>query len=105
MQTFLFTEAVYFAGLITIVYIPPHANAKLALEELHNSVNSQLNTEVVVILARDFSYTDLKTVHGTQIHEFHHKGAVFFIRYTQTTGEPKATAAPHYSLLDPILFL
>lgn len=50
--------------LITAVYIPPHANAKLALEGLHSSVNTQLNaySEGVVIVAGDFNHVELKTV-------------------------------------------
>lgn len=52
------------AILSTAVHIPPHANAKLALEELHSSVNSQLKAhpEGVVIVAGDFNHAKLKTV-------------------------------------------
>ncbi len=44
--------------LITGVYIPPRANAKMALEELHN-INSQMNAypEGAVIIAGDFNRT------------------------------------------------
>ncbi len=47
--------------LITGLYIPPRANAKMALEELHN-INSQMNAypEGAVIIAGDFNRTDLK---------------------------------------------
>ncbi len=41
---------------------PPRANAKMALEELHNIINSQMNAypEGAVIIAGDFNRTDLK---------------------------------------------
>lgn len=39
-----YTPREFTAIVITAVYIPPRANAKLALEELHEAINSQLNT-------------------------------------------------------------
>lgn len=52
------------AILITAVYIPLHANAKIILEELHSTINNQLNAhqEGTVIVAGDFNHTELKTV-------------------------------------------
>ncbi len=38
-----YVPRLFTAILITGVYIPPRANAKMALEELHNIINSQMN--------------------------------------------------------------
>lgn len=95
---------------ITAVYIPPHANSKLALEELHSLVNSQLNAhpEGAVIVAGDFSHAELKTVLPKL-----HKHIDFPTRdnnildqvYTNIKGAYKAAAAPHLGLSDPISLL
>lgn len=52
------------AVLISAVYIPPQANAKQALEELHTATSSQLNAypEGIVIVAGDFNHVDLNVV-------------------------------------------
>lgn len=52
------------AVLIGAVYIPPQANTKQALEELHTAMSSQLNAypEGIVIMAGDFNHVDLNVV-------------------------------------------
>ncbi|KAI4884175.1 hypothetical protein NFI96_007457 [Prochilodus magdalenae] len=52
------------AVLLTAVYIPPQANAKLALSRLHDAINNQLSAhpDGVVIVAGDFNHADLKSV-------------------------------------------
>ena len=50
--------------MVTAVYIPPDANASLALGHLHSIITSQQNKypEAVHIVAGDFNHVDLKTV-------------------------------------------
>lgn len=50
--------------VITAVYIPPQAYAKLALEKLQYAINNPLKAhlEVAIIVAGDFNCVDLKTV-------------------------------------------
>lgn len=57
-------EREFSAVYITAVYIPAHANAKLALKELHSLVNSHLNAhlEGAVIVAGHFSHAGVKAV-------------------------------------------
>ncbi|KAI4889320.1 hypothetical protein NFI96_006060 [Prochilodus magdalenae] len=52
------------AVLLTAVYVPPQANAKLALSRLHDAINNQLSAhpDSVVIVAGDFNHADLKSV-------------------------------------------
>lgn len=52
------------AVLIRAVYIPPQANAKQALEELHTAMSSQLNAypEGIVIVVGDFNHVVLIVV-------------------------------------------
>ncbi|KAI4881601.1 hypothetical protein NFI96_007439 [Prochilodus magdalenae] len=52
------------AVLLTAVYVPPQANAKLALSRLHDAINNQLSAhpDGVVIVAGDFNHADLKSV-------------------------------------------
>ncbi len=63
MQTFLCAKRVHNYSYHGCLY-SPRANAKMALEELHNIINSQMNAypEGAVIIAGDFNRTDLKTV-------------------------------------------
>ena len=51
------------AVMTTVVYIPPDANAKLAISLLYSSINSQMSKypEAVQIIAGDFNHADLKT--------------------------------------------
>ena len=62
--------------LITAVYIPPHANAKananLALEKLHGTINNQLNAhpEGAGIVGADFNHTEAESgsiMHSNEI--------------------------------------
>ncbi|KAI3361987.1 hypothetical protein L3Q82_012337, partial [Scortum barcoo] len=50
--------------LIVAIYIPPRANAKLALEELYCMISLQMNNnpEAAVIVAGDFNHVELKAV-------------------------------------------
>ena len=50
--------------IVTAVYIPPDANANIALGYLHSAINSQQSTypEAAHIIAGDFNHADLKTV-------------------------------------------
>ncbi|KAI4883243.1 hypothetical protein NFI96_004646 [Prochilodus magdalenae] len=52
------------AVLLTAVYVPPQAKAKLALSRLHDAINNQLSAhpDGVVIVAGDFNHADLKSV-------------------------------------------
>jgi len=49
---------------IAAVYIPPRANAKVAMSRLHNSITKQQSKHPkgFFIVARDFNHTNLKTV-------------------------------------------
>ena len=49
---------------ITATYIPPDANASMALTKLHDCISKQLNSEpdAVHIVAGDFNHADLKSV-------------------------------------------
>ncbi len=57
------------AVYICAVYIPPDANAKLALAQIYDSINNSLvaHPDGVFIAAGDFNNADLKTV----VHKFH----------------------------------
>ncbi len=57
------------AVYIWAVYIPLDTNAKLALAQLHDSINNCLGAhpDSVFIAAGDFNHADLKTV----LHKFH----------------------------------
>ncbi len=93
--------------LIIAVYIPPQANAKLALEELHTAINNQLNTqpETVMIVAGDFNHVELKAV----LPKFY-KNINFLTRgnnildqvYTNIPGAYKAAASSHLGMSDHI---
>lgn len=51
-------------AMITAVYIPPSANANLALGHLYDSISNQQNKhpDAVHIVAEDFNHVDLKVV-------------------------------------------
>ncbi len=68
MQAVLSPEGVY-CCYICAVYIPPDANAKLALAQIYDSINNSLvaHPDGVFIAAGDFNNADLKTV----VHKFH----------------------------------
>lgn len=50
--------------MVTAVYIPPDANANIALEELHRAVSSQQSShpEAILIIAGDFNHAELESV-------------------------------------------
>lgn len=54
------------AVYIWVVYIPPNANAKLALARLQDIVNKSLVAcpDSIFIAVGDFNHTDLKSVHS-----------------------------------------
>lgn len=95
------------AILITAVYIPLQANAKLALEKLYRTINNQLNAqpEAIVIVAGDFNHVELKAV----LPKFH-KNINFPTRgnnildqvYTNIPGAYKAAASSHLGMSDHI---
>ena len=96
--------------LNTAAYIPPHANAKLALEELHNSLNSQLNAhpDRVLIVAGDFNHAILKTGLLKLPKNINFPTRDFNILdqvYTNIRGACKAVPAPHLGLSDHISLL
>jgi len=93
--------------LITAVYIPPQANAKLALEELHNTINSQLNAypEAAVIIAVDFNHVDLKIVMPklySNVHFPTRDKNILDQVYTNIPGAYKAILSSHLGLSDHI---
>lgn len=47
--------------IITVVYVPPQANAKVAMKTLQCSINQQLSVhpDCVIIAAGDFNHTNL----------------------------------------------
>lgn len=95
------------AVLIRAVYIPPQANAKQALEELHTAMSSQLNAypEGIVIVAGDFNHVDLNVV----LPKFS-KNISFPTRDTNTldevhtniSGAYKASPSPHLGMSEHI---
>ena len=50
--------------LITAVYIPPDADANIALAQLHDVIRKQqsMEPETVTIIAGDFNHANLKVV-------------------------------------------
>lgn len=102
-----YTPREFAAIVITAVYIPPRANAKLALEELHEAINSQLNAypEGAVIVAGDFNHVDLKTVMPklhTSIHFPTRDNSILDQVYTNIPEAYKAAPSPHLGLSDHI---
>uniref|UniRef100_A0A3B5QBX0 Reverse transcriptase domain-containing protein n=1 Tax=Xiphophorus maculatus TaxID=8083 RepID=A0A3B5QBX0_XIPMA len=93
--------------VIVAVYIPPRANAKLALEELYCLISVQMNSnpEAAVIVAGDFNHVELKAVFPK-----FHKSINFPTRdnnildqvYCNIPGAYKAVAAPHLGMSDHI---
>lgn len=50
--------------MVTAVYVPPNANANLAMEKLQKTISSQQNShpDAVHIIAGDFNHADLRSV-------------------------------------------
>lgn len=95
---------------ICAVYIPPDANAKLALAQIYYSINNSLVTYPgsVFIAAGDFNHTDLKTV----LHKFHRnvkcatRGEKTLDQvYTNITDAYKAQTYHHLGLSDHLPLL
>ncbi|KAK7877732.1 hypothetical protein WMY93_030546 [Mugilogobius chulae] len=93
------------AVYICAVYIPPDANAKLALAQVYSSItNSQVaHPDSVFIAAGDFNHADLKSV----LHKFHRnvkcatRGDTTLDQvYTNVADAYKAQAYPHLGLSD-----
>ena len=85
-------------------YIPPQANAKLALEELYCLISGQMNDnpEAAVIVAGDFNHVELKAVFPK-----FHKYIDFPTRdnnifYCNIPAAYKAAAASHLGMSDHI---
>lgn len=77
--------------IITSVYIPPDANAKLAMNELHAAISKQqtAHPEAAFIVAGDFNHSNLKTV-LPKFHQnisCHTRGEKMWIMFTQTLLE------------------
>uniref|UniRef100_A0A3B3I9A9 Reverse transcriptase domain-containing protein n=1 Tax=Oryzias latipes TaxID=8090 RepID=A0A3B3I9A9_ORYLA len=93
--------------LIIAVYIPPQANAKLALEELYCLISRQMNSnsEAAVIVAGDFNHVELKAV-LPKFQKFIHfptrDNNTLDQVYCNIPGAYKAAAAPHLGMSDHI---
>lgn len=59
-----FLPRVFTILTIVAVYIPPQDKTKIALEKLHENINTQLTAhfDSVLIVAGDFNHIDLKLV-------------------------------------------
>ncbi|KAK3559559.1 hypothetical protein QTP86_013724, partial [Hemibagrus guttatus] len=95
------------AILVTAVYIPPQANAKLALEELNEAIYSQVNAypEGAVIVSGDFNHADLKTVMPrlhTNVHFPTRENNILDQVYTNIPCAYRAAPSPHLGSSDHI---
>ena len=97
--------------IITAVYIPPDANAKLALNELHAAISKQqtAHPEAAFIVAGDFNHCKLKTV-LPKFHQHvscHTRGDKTLDHvYTNIDGAYIVTPLPHLGQSDHLsLFL
>ncbi|KAK0135194.1 RNA-directed DNA polymerase from mobile element jockey [Merluccius polli] len=95
------------AVIITAVYIPPRANAKLALEELYRFISEQMNAypEAAVIVAGDFNHVELKAVFPKfqkQIKFPTRENNILDQVYCNISGAYRAVAAPHLGMSDHI---
>ena len=97
--------------VVTAAYIPPDANAKLAMKELHAAISKRqtLNPEAAFIVAGDFNHSNLKTV----LPKFHQhvscptRGDKTLDHvYTNMAGAYRAVPLPHLGQSDHLsLFL
>ena len=89
--------------MIVAAYIPPRANAKLALEELYCLISSNMNTnpEAAVILAGDFNHVELKAV-LPKFHKFINfptrDNNILDHAYCNIPGAYKAAADPYFGM-------
>ena len=97
--------------ILTAVYIPPDANARLAMKELSAAINKHQNKhpEAAFIVAGDFNHTNLKTV-LPRFHQHvscHTRGDKTLDHvYSNLAGAYKATPLPHIGQSDHLsLFL
>ncbi|KAK3532935.1 hypothetical protein QTP70_003799 [Hemibagrus guttatus] len=91
------------AILGTAVYIPPQANAKLALEELNEAINSQLNAYPEG--AGDFNHADLKIVMPrlhTNVHFPTRENNILDQVYTNSPQAYRPAPSPHLGSSDHI---
>ncbi len=87
------------------VYIPPQANANVALEKLHTVVSKQQSVcpDVPVIVAGDFNHVNLKKIlpkFNTNIFTPTRGKTVLDQVYTNIRGAYKAIVSPHLGLSD-----
>ena len=97
--------------IVTAVYTPPDANAKLAMKELHAAISKQQTThpEAAFIVAGDFNHSNLKTA----LPRFHQhvscntRGDKTLDHvYSNIPGAYRATPLPHIGQSDHLsLFL
>lgn len=97
--------------IVTAVYTPPDANAKLAMEELHAAISKQQTThpEAAFIVAGDFNHSNLKTV-LPKFHQHvscHTRGDKTLDHvYSNIPGAYRVTPLPHIEQSDHLfLFL
>lgn len=95
--------------IVTAVYTPPDANAKLAMKELHAAISKQQTThpEAAFIVAGDFNHSNFKTV-LPRFHQHvscHTRGNKTLDHvYSNIAGSYKATPLPHRSVRPPLSF-
>lgn len=95
--------------IVTAVYTPPDANAKLAMKELHAAISKQQTThpEAAFIVAGDFNHFNFKTV-LLRFHQHvscHTRGNKTLDHvYCNIAGSYKATPLPHRSVRPPLSF-
>lgn len=97
--------------ILTAVYIPPDANAKLAMKELYTAISKHQtkHPEAAFIVAGDFNHSNLKTV-LPRFHQHvscHTRGDKTLDHvYSNMSGAYKATPLPHIGQSDHLsLFL
>ena len=93
--------------VIVAVYIPPWANAKLALEKSYCLISGQMNAkpEAAVIVAGDFNHVELKAVFpkfSKYINFPTRDNNTLDQVYSNLPGAYKAAAAPHLGMSDHI---
>lgn len=95
------------AVLITAVYIPPNADAKVALGLLHSSISSQQSryADAVFVIAGDFNHADLKAV-LPKFHQHVKRGANTLDKvYSNIKKGYKVRPLPHLAQSDHLCLL